>query len=88
MLVKKNQEAANTREQKKKQKAEEKAAGKRIIRIRLVPIWLRVIIVLILIAGSLILGAFVGYSVMGGGKASDIFEKSTWMHIKDLVEKE
>ncbi|MDW2876391.1 MULTISPECIES: DNA-directed RNA polymerase subunit beta [Bacillaceae] len=88
MVEKDNQKAASMREQKKKQRSEEKTAGKRIIRIRLVPIWLRIIIVLILIAGSLILGTIVGYSVMGGGKPSEVFEKSTWLHIKDLVIKE
>lgn len=84
-----NQEAAKTREQVKKDKQahEEKPRAGRI-RIRLIPIWLRIIIVALLIVISTIAGAAVGYSVMGDGEVKDIFQKSTWTHIFDLVEKE
>jgi uncharacterized membrane protein YvbJ len=84
-LNKNNSEAATREEVKKEKKTREK---KKRIRVRLIPIWLRIIIVLILLAASILLGAMFGYAVMGGGKAKDIFEKSTWTHILDLVEKE
>jgi uncharacterized membrane protein YvbJ len=84
-LNKNNSEAATREEVKKEKKTREK---KKRIRVRLIPIWLRIIIVLILLAASIVLGAMFGYAVMGGGKAKDIFEKSTWTHILDLVEKE
>ena len=58
------------------------------VRIRLVPLWARIIIVLMLMAMALVGGAMVGYSVMGDGKATDIFKKSTWTHIGDLVNKD
>lgn len=58
------------------------------IRVRLIPIWLRVIIVLLLIGLSTVSGAAVGYGIFGNGKVSEIFQKSTWTHIKELVEKE
>jgi predicted histidine transporter YuiF (NhaC family) len=86
MALNKNNSEATTREEgKKEKKTREK---KKRIRVRLIPIWLRIIIVLILLAASIILGAMFGYAVMGGGEAKDIFEKSTWTHILDLVEKE
>lgn len=83
------------REQRKLEKVERKdnekgtaKKEKRIIRIRLIPIWLRVIIVAILIFASAIAGAAVGYGMLGGENPSDVFQKSTWTYIIDLVEKE
>ncbi|PLT35841.1 DNA-directed RNA polymerase subunit beta [Bacillus sp. V5-8f] len=69
-------------------KAEKAGNTKERIRIRLLPIWLRLVIVCVLIAFSVLAGAVVGYSVIGGGKASDVFKTSTWTHIVDLVNKD
>jgi hypothetical protein len=87
------QEESKTREEikaekknKKKSGAEEKPA--KWVRIRLLPIWLRIILFVVLLAGSLIGGAMVGYGVIGDGKAMDVFEKSTWQHIVDIVMKD
>lgn len=86
MALNKNTKDAATREQvKKDKKTREK---KQRIRVRLIPIWLRIILVLLLLALSITLGTMFGYGVMGGGKAKDVFEKSTWVHIVDLVKKE
>jgi Mn2+/Fe2+ NRAMP family transporter len=86
MALNKNNQEATTREQVKKEKKTRE--NKKRIRVRLIPIWLRIIIVLILLAVSIMLGAMFGYAIMGGGEAKDIFEKSTWTHILDLVNKE
>jgi flagellar basal body-associated protein FliL len=86
MALNKNNSEAATREQvKQEKKTREK---RKRIRVRLIPIWLRIIIVVILLAASIVLGAMFGYGVMGGGEAKDVFEKSTWTHIGDLVNKE
>jgi hypothetical protein len=83
------QEAANTREKlKNERKSKAERRRNRRIRVRIIPIWLRIIIVAVLICISSIAGAAFGYGVIGGGDAKDIFNKSTWTHIKDLVEKE
>jgi len=74
------------KQQENKANQAENANGR--IRIRLLPIWLRLVIVCVLIAVSILAGAIVGYSVIGGGKASDVFNKSTWTHIVDLVNKD
>ncbi|RSD27079.1 DNA-directed RNA polymerase subunit beta [Mesobacillus subterraneus] len=87
MALNKNNSEAATREEVKKEKKKTREKKKRI-RVRLIPIWLRIIIVIILLAASIVLGAMFGYAIMGNGKAKDIFEKSTWTHILDLVEKE
>lgn len=64
---------------------EEKAAGK--IRIRLIPIWLRLVLVFVLLIIAAITGAMVGYGVIGDGNPIDVLKPSTWQHIVDLVEK-
>ncbi|MUV37361.1 hypothetical protein JNUCC1_01167 [Lentibacillus sp. JNUCC-1] len=55
---------------------------------RLLPIWLRLIIVLVLAVAALILGLGIGYSVLGDGSFKEIFDRETWQHIIDIVEKE
>ena len=75
--------------QKKEQEAEIKhAENENKIRIRLIPIWLRVIMIIGLIFVSMTLGAAIGYGVLGDGKASDVFKPSTWTHLRDLVQVE
>ncbi|MFJ7648947.1 DNA-directed RNA polymerase subunit beta [Lysinibacillus sp. NPDC097279] len=57
----------------------------RWVQIRLIPIWLRVVLVLVLIIVAAILGTMVGYSVIGQGKAMDVFNLETWRHIFDIM---
>lgn len=88
-----NQKVAETREQvkqaKKEMKAERESGEQRKrIRIRLIPLWLRLLLIAVLIVLCVILGAMFGYSVMGNGKATDVFDKSTWTHIIDLIKRE
>lgn len=90
-----NNQTREQHKQEKKEKAKGKAesevstASKRKrIRIRLIPLWLRLIIIVLLIGASVILGAIVGFSVIGDGEAKDVFEKTTWTYILDLIEKE
>ncbi len=86
---------SQTREQHKQAKKEklgqaktESAQGgkRKRIRIRLIPLWLRLIILSLFIVVSVILGAIFGYSVIGNGEAKDVFQKSTWTYIRDLIE--
>lgn len=55
------------------------------IKVRLLPIWLRLLLIIGLIFFALLSGALIGYSVIGGGEATDVFKKSTWIHIIDIV---
>jgi len=93
-LVAKETMKVTSREEMKKAKKAKKVQegtdqkGKKRIRIRLIPIWIRVLLVLIFMVVSAIVGVIVGYAVIGDGKASDALDKSTWQHIIDLVEKE
>ncbi|MED4832786.1 DNA-directed RNA polymerase subunit beta, partial [Geobacillus stearothermophilus] len=62
-------------------------APRRFARTRLIPIWLRLVIVTVLMAICLAAGAVVGYSAIGDGAWLDVFRPSTWQHILDFVEK-
>jgi len=57
-------------------------------RRRLIPIWLRLLIVLCLITISTLAGAMVGYGVLGGGNPFEALKPATWQHMIDLVEKQ
>jgi hypothetical protein len=77
---------APTEEVSKEETREERR--RRFQRTRLIPIWLRLIIVAVLMAISLAAGAMIGYGVMGDGNPFDVFQPSTWQHIIDIVEKD
>ncbi|KAA9027798.1 DNA-directed RNA polymerase subunit beta [Niallia endozanthoxylica] len=75
---------AENKQNKEKEQSEKKSKR---IRIRLIPIWLRLIIVLLLIFFSTAIGAMVGYGVIGSGNIFDVFKPSTWTYIIDLVQR-
>lgn len=54
-------------------------------KIRLIPIWLRFLIIFMLLILSLVIGAMIGYGVIGDGALFDVFKKSTWQHMIDFV---
>ena len=75
--------------QKKEQEVEKKHPEKKEkVRIRLIPIWLRIILIIVLIFVSMTIGAAIGFGVLGDGKVIDVFKPSTWTHILDLVQVE
>jgi hypothetical protein len=57
-------------------------------RIRLIPIWLRLVIIVAVMAIAVVAGAMFGYGILGGGNPMDVLNKETWQHILDLVNKE
>lgn len=57
-------------------------------RIRKFPIWLRIIVVLILFALSLVGGLMVGFGIIGDGSPMDALKVETYQHIIDIVQKE
>ncbi|MBY0097376.1 DNA-directed RNA polymerase subunit beta [Mesobacillus maritimus] len=82
-------QAVLTREQVKKEKVkgQQQEREKIRVRVRLIPIWLRLLMVIALFALSIVVGAIVGYGVLGNGDPMDVFEKSTWTHVMDLIQK-
>ncbi|HET7522286.1 MAG TPA: DNA-directed RNA polymerase subunit beta [Bacillales bacterium] len=77
-------EAEDSRAERRRQKKRQKHR----YRVRLIPIWLRLLIVLVLFAASLTVGAMVGYGVVGKGDPMDVFHKHTWVHIYNVVYKD
>lgn len=70
--------------EKKEKKRTEKSIKKQV---RLIPIWLKFVIVFVLMIVFVLIGAMVGYGVLGDGEVWDVFKPATWTHIYDLVAK-
>jgi hypothetical protein len=87
------QEQSKTREDVKKvrRQQEERSVSapskKKRVRTRLIPIWLKLILFILLVVICAGAGAMFGYGVLGGGNPADILNESTWTHIRDLVNK-
>ena len=83
------QEKATRESVKAEKKAQQKDETKpsRWVRVRMLPIWLRILLFILLLAGSLALGAVLGFAGIGDGKAADVFKAETWQHIIDIVVK-
>ncbi|MBN8235019.1 DNA-directed RNA polymerase subunit beta [Halobacillus kuroshimensis] len=85
----KKQEKENKRRETDKKagaqadKKEKNLQGRR----RILPIWLRIILVVLFSAAALIIGLMVGYGVLGDGNPMDALKLDTWKHILDIVMK-
>ncbi|MDN7244742.1 DNA-directed RNA polymerase subunit beta [Planococcus shenhongbingii] len=84
MVDSKKKVSLQEKEQKEKTaKAEPKQ--RKWVQIRLFPIWLRIVIVIALIALAMVLGVMVGYGVIGDGNPQDALKWETWQHIIDIM---
>lgn len=85
-----SKDQSKTREQMDKKRNKEKNTEEPLkkVKVRLIPIWLKVLIVIFLTAVCLIAGVVTGYAVIGDGKPQDALKKETWTHIIDIVNKE
>jgi flagellar basal body-associated protein FliL len=86
--VKSREDFRKTRDEQKNTEKEPKKKRESKIRIRLIPIWVRLLLVVVLFAASIVIGVVVGYGVIGDGKPSDALKKETWQHIVDIVNKD
>jgi hypothetical protein len=87
-----DQKQVRTREELKKVRAQEKQIEtmrdrRKKIRVRLIPVWVKVAIVIFLTIASMLAGTVVGYGVIGNGKPSEALQKGTWTHIMDIINK-
>ncbi|QKS72739.1 DNA-directed RNA polymerase subunit beta [Paenalkalicoccus suaedae] len=63
-----------------------KKPRKRKGRFRIIPIWIRIILVIAALLGSLVVGAMVGYGIVGeGDNPTDVLNPETWYHIYDII---
>lgn len=79
-------ERIQKRSQKQNQESAQTGSSEnRPTKKRLIPIWLRLLIVAILVGISITVGVMVGYGVIGDGEALDALKISTWKHLLDLI---
>lgn len=83
---------AQSREQRKIDKQNEKKLAKqqelekiKRPRMRVIPIWIRIILVAAFFCVAVVAGAMFGYGILGDGAPMDVLKKDTWEHIFDLV---
>jgi len=77
----------HSQDQASKQDAVNGQTEKRQPRTRLIPIWLRLVLLLVCAILALCIGAMIGYGVIGTGNPLDVFHVGTWKHIRDIVTK-
>jgi len=56
------------------------------VQIRLIPIWLRIILIALLLVLVSIIGLQIGFSYIGDGDPKDVLKKETWTHILDIID--
>lgn len=79
-------ETISRREQRKAKRDETNTSKKTIwVQIRILPIWLRLILIILLIAIVAVIGLQIGYSYIGDGNPEDVLKKDTWTHIVDII---
>ncbi|GIO25252.1 DNA-directed RNA polymerase subunit beta [Oceanobacillus sp. J11TS1] len=77
-----------SRKKEKKEKQEQKYQEKlKRPRLRIFPIWLRIIVVLIFTTAAFVIGLMIGFAVLGDGSPTDVLRVETWQHIVDIVKK-
>lgn len=78
------QEAEASRAEKKRKEREEGTYKRG--RVRLFPIWLRLVLLVLALGVSLVLGAMIGFWILGdGGNPMEVFNPQTWFHIYDII---
>ncbi|CDQ18850.1 DNA-directed RNA polymerase subunit beta [Halobacillus karajensis] len=81
----KQKPAKKTSSEKGRTQEKEKAPKKG--RRRVLPIWLRIIFVLLFSVAALLIGLMVGYGVIGDGNPTNALKMDTWQHIWNIVMK-
>ncbi|KQL58913.1 hypothetical protein AN965_02260 [Alkalicoccobacillus plakortidis] len=80
-----------TREERKRKQQEEENASRedepvKRGRIRLIPIWVRIILVTVLAGAALIMGLVIGFSVIGGEDNTwEVLKPELWYNIIDTI---
>ncbi|WP_096550341.1 DNA-directed RNA polymerase subunit beta [Ureibacillus thermosphaericus] len=69
----------------KRQDRNEKHPKFKIYRTRLIPIWLRIVIVLVLLLLASVFGLMIGFGVIGDGNPLDALKWETYQHILDII---
>ena len=71
--------------QEKQDKKEKQERPIRWYNFRLIPIWLRILLVVLFITIAGASGLMIGFGVIGGGNPTDILKWETWEHILNMI---
>lgn len=76
------------RKRRKKEHTEDEVAPKKTfwVQLRILPIWLRIILFILLLAAVIVIGLRFGYGFIGDGNPADVLKKETWTHILDIIQ--
>ena len=83
----KNSARQQRRLEKKQEQNNEQAkttATTKWVQIRMFPIWLRILLVILFLAGAAIAGLMLGYGVLGNGEPKDALKWDTYQHMIDI----
>lgn len=74
-------------EKKQRFQGEQKQSHAQVrwVQIRLIPIWLRMILITVLFVITAAIGVTVGYGYIGNGDPGDALKWSSWQHIFDII---
>lgn len=75
----------SARQQRKMDKAQNTEQKKTYwVQIRMFPIWLRILLIILLLAVAIAAGLMIGYGVVGDGKPADALKWETYQYILDI----
>ncbi|MFD1416337.1 DNA-directed RNA polymerase subunit beta [Oceanobacillus jeddahense] len=80
------QETSRKKERKGKQQRKRRQKLSKP-RLRIFPIWLRIIVILIFAVTAFVIGLMIGFAVLGDGSPLEVLRLETWQHIIDIVNK-
>lgn len=76
---------SNRKERKEEKKTIDETKKVSWVQMRILPIYVRVLLVILLLIVVTIIGLRIGYGYMGDGNPNDVLKKETWTHIIDII---
>ena len=84
MAEEKQSKAVTDEQEKAPKETQPQKRSKKHVR-RLIPVWAKLLIIVILSLFALIIGLMIGFSVIGDGSPLDVLKLELWEHIVDFV---
>lgn len=85
VIIEESQKSKNQSRKEEKEKRKQEKVKLARPKARIIPIWLRLIMVATFSAAALIIGLMIGYGVIGDGNPIEALKVETWQHLIDIV---
>lgn len=85
MAERRTTEQSNPTLSRQKQREVKQLSGKKYAGKSMMWMILRIVIVVLILGIAAVIGAMVGYGVIGDGKMMDVLDPSTWTHVFDIM---